>query len=205
MICKKCTNRQHSKSGYCLDHLPTKLRCTHMTRKGKRCRLPIVTDSDVCNCHLQTMLRGRGKGKFGWVYLFHTGFTDIYKIGRSVNPKMRLAELNSGNPCGKMLFAGFVGSNARDIESGLHTKYRELWINREFFTLNQDDISWIYTFLKSISTEWNENGFFADSSFTVPNKQTVIVGEFFYQRLRDLNTKQKKKSEQCLLPILTTR
>jgi len=156
MKCKNCTNRQHSKSGYCLAHLPIDLRCTHITRKGRRCRLPIVPDSDVCNCHLQTMLRGYGKGKYGWVYLFHTGFNDIYKIGRSVNPQYRLAELTSGNPNGKMLFAGFVGNDAKIIESNLHKKHSASWIKLEFFSLTEFDVESMYRFLKSISTKWNE-------------------------------------------------
>ena len=158
MTCETCNNRQHSKSGFCLDHLPNKLRCTKTTNRGKRCRLPIVKGADVCNCHLQTMRRGCGSGKYGWIYLFDTTFKNetklICKIGRSVNPNHRLGELTQGNPFGKILFSGFVGHNAKKIESKLHIKYSNCWIEREMFQLTQNQIQEIFNYLKNISSKF---------------------------------------------------
>jgi len=159
--CAKCNNGQHSKSGYCLDHLPDNMRCTHRTSKGRQCRLPIIKGSNVCKVHLRNMQRGYGKGRYGWVYVYDTSFrsngTGTYKIGRSVNPKYRLAELNQGNPYGKMLFAGFVGQQAKSLEGHLHTHYTDKWIEREMFSLLPTDIDHIRLEIKRVATMWYEN------------------------------------------------
>jgi hypothetical protein len=156
--CKICPSKSHGKCGYCLAHIPEDMRCTRTTMKGKRCKLPIIVGSDVCKVHLYSMMRGYGKGRYGWVYIFDTMHRKesfgIYKIGRSVNPKMRNEELRSGNPLGKILFSGFVGKYAKIMESKLHKKHQDTWIEREMFYLTQSDLDNIYQELYAHSSEW---------------------------------------------------
>jgi len=161
-ICRVCGGRAHGGSGYCLDHLPDEIRCTRITRKGRRCKLPVVEGSDVCKVHLVTMQRGYGKGKYGWVYVYDTTFREdgrgIYKIGRSVNPTVRAQEFAAANPYGKILFAGFVGSSARATESELHRRYQAFWVQKELFALTDQQIEDIRLRLQSFSTDWYGSG-----------------------------------------------
>jgi len=158
MKCSVCPSKSHGKSGYCLAHLPEILRCTHTTNKGRRCKLPIIPDSNVCKVHLSTMRRGYGKGNYGWVYVFDTGFIKedrtAIKIVRSVNPQFRIQELIQGNPFGKFLFYGFVGSDAKRMEAHLHRQYENHWIEREMFWLSNDDLKVIEEIIHSQSSQW---------------------------------------------------
>jgi len=104
------------------------------------------------------MKRGYGKGKYGWVYVYDTKFRNgdkgTYKIGRSVNAKLRESELRAGNPYGKVIFAGFVGGQAKTIEAEFHQRYFDYWIEREMFLLTKEDVAYIKTRLKYIATKW---------------------------------------------------
>lgn len=77
------------------------------------------------------------KGKEGYVYLIIEvldGGALIYgKIGYSVNPKKRVAELQTGNPRLLKLHALKKGTEAD--ERKLHRKYRELNVLQEWFWL----------------------------------------------------------------------
>lgn len=158
-VCRICSGKAHSRSGYCLNHLPSEIRCTHITRKGRRCKLPVVEGSDVCKVHLVTMQRGYGKGKYGWVYVYDTTFKEdgkgVYKIGRSVNPTFRVQEFNAANPYGKILFAGFVGPHAKTIESELHKRYQAFWMQKELFVLTDQQVENIRLRLQEVATEWH--------------------------------------------------
>ena len=159
-ICAICGGRAHSCSGYCLDHLPDDRRCTCTTRRGTRCRLPVVGDSGICKVHLNTLERGYGAGRYGWVYVYDTSLREegkgIYKIGRSANVQMREQELRQGNPRGKIIFAGFEGNSARGTEASLHKQYREAWLEREMFLLSDEEVDAIKTRLEATSSMWAE-------------------------------------------------
>lgn len=158
--CSMCEKGPHGDCGYCLDHLPDELRCIRITQKGRQCRLPKIEGLDICKVHLQNAKRGQGAGSYGWVYVYDTAFKDgekgIYKIGRSVKPKARAYALEAGNPCGKMLFAGFMGNQARSIERELHRRYHDDWVKRELFALTEFQLSVIRSRLKTASSGWYE-------------------------------------------------
>lgn len=159
-FCIVCKRKAHGRCGYCLGHLPDKLRCVRTTLKGKRCKLPIVKDANVCKVHLNVMERGYGKGKYGWVYIYDTAFRrdgrGIYKIGRSANPTLREQEFRSCNPYGRMLFAGFVGGQARQMEGELHRRYRDSWVEKELFALTGFEVDEIRLELYRVATIWEE-------------------------------------------------
>jgi len=101
-------------------------------------------------------------GKYGWVYVYDTAFREngkgIYKIGRSVNPQFRVQEFNAGNPYGEILFAGFVGRDAKEVEARVHCHYQGSWIQGELFYLTDFELSELRLKLRSISTQWYERG-----------------------------------------------
>lgn len=160
--CKQCTQKQFSKCGYCLAHLPQSLRCIRVTTKGKRCKLPIVTGTDICKVHISNTMNGSGSGKYGWVYVFDTGHDDgdkkLYKVGRSTSPRKRGQALRAGNPRGNMMFAGFVGDKAKKIEGKLHRAMITAgrWVEREIFSLSERDLIRLRGTLKSDSLEWQD-------------------------------------------------
>lgn len=170
-ICKTCGVSAHSGSGYCLNHLPNELRCIRITSKGNRCRLPVL-EGGVCKVHLVTMQRGYGTGKYGWVYIYDTTFKEngkgIYKIGRSRNPNQREQALRASNPYGRILFMGFVGSQAKTIEGKLHCRYQDAWLERELFLLTETDLDEIYWILRAASTKWT-------GTWKAPRKRTGVV------------------------------
>jgi hypothetical protein len=97
------------------------------------------------------------KGAPRWVYVFDAGFRDgdegVFKIGISFNLKARELELKSGNPYGKILFAGFA-RRAREIEKQLHRFYQNRQIDREMFSLTKPDLLYIRQELQKASEDW---------------------------------------------------
>jgi len=79
-------------------------------------------------------------GKSGYVYIFKSGYDDLYKIGMSGNWESRLRELKIANPQIKCIVSHRVG-DMRSVESELHRIFKHKRIEREWFSLNQDDIS----------------------------------------------------------------
>jgi hypothetical protein len=158
--CMVCNGKAHGECGYCLPHLPEELRCVCITQKGRQCKLPKEDGLDVCKVHLVATKRGRGAGKYGWVYVYDTAFREngkgIYKIGRSINPKTRAYDLGAANPCGKILFAGFVGSQAKTLEGRFHRQHKESWLEREMFILTDFEVGGIRAELQEVATKWYE-------------------------------------------------
>ena len=73
----------------------------------------------------------------------------VYKIGISNKPKHRERTLQSQEPDIELLKVKAFPSrvSARNVESTLHTQFREKHLRGEWFELNDDDVEYINEFL----------------------------------------------------------
>lgn len=79
-------------------------------------------------------------------YLMLDSNTNLYKIGKSKDPKFREKTLQSEKPT-ISLFAVCE----KDIESELHNKFSDKRIRGEWFDLNKDDVKWIMDYFKELN------------------------------------------------------
>lgn len=78
-----------------------------------------------------------------WVYLIHAEKTDYYKIGRAIDPRLRMMALQVGCPFELKLLVMIEESEkgAADLESFIHDVYRAAWIRAEWYTfVNQEKL-----------------------------------------------------------------
>lgn len=61
---------------------------------------------------------------------------DLFKIGKSINPKARLSQLRSGNPKLTMVFFG-----TGVTEKQLHKMYKKKRVTLEWFNLDMEDVA----------------------------------------------------------------
>jgi hypothetical protein len=80
------------------------------------------------------------KNKNYKTYIIKDLTNNIYKIGKSVNPKLREKTLQSEKPSIKI-----IKIFDKNIESQLHLKYEKQRIRGEWFNLNQIQIKYICT------------------------------------------------------------
>jgi hypothetical protein len=73
-------------------------------------------------------------------YIMKDNNTGFYKIGKSVNPRLRERTLQSEKPSIKM-----IKVFDKDIEKELHNKYKEFRVRGEWFDLNKIQINYICT------------------------------------------------------------
>jgi len=143
---EKCNKKQHSKSGYCLTHLPENLRCQANTNKGTRCHLPIIPGEKTCKVHSPSNKVNIKSSKDGFVYLFdpkrkNAKNKHLIKIGLSSNPEFLLNTLRIGNPFGSMLFIALLGREAKTIKNRIHRKYAVLRMEKDWYWLTESNIS----------------------------------------------------------------
>lgn len=67
----------------------------------------------------------------------------MYKIGIATNMKARLAALACGVPYNPVVVCTVKSKSPTDLEKMLHTKFQDKRINREWFMLDELDISFI--------------------------------------------------------------
>jgi hypothetical protein len=85
-------------------------------------------------------------GTIGYVYVFHLGMDNIYKIGHSGNVPSRLKSLAASNPKITARIASRV-DNMFKREYFLHKKYKKQRVERECFRLERSDLSFIQSYL----------------------------------------------------------
>ena len=73
-------------------------------------------------------------------YIMKDDNTGYYKIGKSVNPKLREKTLQSEKPTIKM-----IKVFDKDIEKELHNQYKEFRVRGEWFNLNSIQVNYICT------------------------------------------------------------
>ena len=155
-LCAKCQKKKtiqyKSFNNLCCECLPDDRRCTRITRKGTRCRLPSLPEKDYCRNHARVVQRPRGKrcinrkeprgrkrSKQGYVYIIDLGRESYYKIGLTRNGDQRLAAMQSSNPWARFIFCEAV-LHASNVEKQLHWMFRDQNIEREIFCLTKDDL-----------------------------------------------------------------
>lgn len=69
----------------------------------------------------------------GWVYFIGTRPGEPVKIGHTVWPQKRLANIQSGNHKRLTILAALMSSNAGDIERRLHDKFADRRLYGEWF------------------------------------------------------------------------
>ena len=82
-------------------------------------------------------------GSPDYIYLMLDPFTGYHKIGRSINPKRRVKELNRNIPPGGttvVLVHQFEVENSTNAERDLHNLYSKERVQQEWFDLNLQDI-----------------------------------------------------------------
>jgi len=156
MKCIKC-NKQKSipffrqyKNKYCLDCLPDNKRCTHLTRKGKRCKLPSKPKEFTCKIHAsKRFINNQNKKKTvsawpggrgpGFVYIVDLNKNNYYKIGQTGNKSRRLKDMQASNPWAKYVFCELV-YNASHVEKMIHAIFKKQRLEREIFWLSKENI-----------------------------------------------------------------
>ena len=92
----------------------------------------------------------------GYVYLVGMADTAFYKIGMSLDPRIRLQTLQTGNPRALRLVKTRAVGDMRGAESGLHRRF-EAWRvldvdSREWFELESEEL------VKEVETAFEEAG-----------------------------------------------
>ena len=70
--------------------------------------------------------------KISYVYFVRAGKYGPIKIGKSVNPEMRLAELQTGN-LKRLRIIGLISNASFEVERELHRKFERLLIRGEWY------------------------------------------------------------------------
>lgn len=78
--------------------------------------------------------------KPGYIYVVHAVDTELYKIGKSVNPNNRLASLSKQAPYRLKLLFSFAVKDMSRAEKQLHQHFVDKQVNSEWFQLSSDDI-----------------------------------------------------------------
>lgn len=96
---------------------------------------------------IQNILMLRGSKKFG-VYIIEVRDTGLYKIGVTKDIKKRISQLQTSNPYEFYLIDFFVTPKSWELERILHNKYKLNRYKREWFKLNNDEITEACKFAK---------------------------------------------------------
>ncbi len=82
----------------------------------------------------------RYRANQGYVYLIHAVGTDRYKIGRSVNPPVRLEQLKGQSPYPLQILDSFWSPDIFADEAGIHKDFAKYRIYGEWFKLVDAEI-----------------------------------------------------------------
>jgi len=88
--------------------------------------------------HLER-LQEPAKGTAGYVYIMQCN--EFFKIGIAIDPKARLALLQTGNPYKIALVSVWPSGNPRREEQALHIKYASSRVRGEWFALPADVVA----------------------------------------------------------------
>ncbi len=79
--------------------------------------------------------------KFGGVYIVEVRNSGLFKIGVTKDINKRLSQLQTSNPYEFYLIDFFKTDKNRELEKFLHNKFRNKRYKREWFKLNQEELS----------------------------------------------------------------
>jgi hypothetical protein len=109
-----------------------------------------------------------------YVYLMRDPFTNLYKIGFSINPEERLRGINRVIPPGGTkveLVHLFVADKAREAEQALHHVYDEERVALEWFELDREDVRSI----KAIDRYENGTFYTKELRLEIPQKTPHLI------------------------------
>ncbi len=103
----------------------------------------------------QDILAGVEKkiGDAGHVYIISLGFDGLYKIGCTVHIERRLKELKAANPKARCVWSAWI-KDMREVERKLHNTFKDQRIDREIFSLSQDDIFRANNFVNNLKESY---------------------------------------------------
>lgn len=117
-------------------------------------------------------------------HVYIVKFGNLYKIGRSNNPKKRISSFSGVTLPHKFeLIHTFDTSNAHLLERGLHKKFHKKRVQGEWFKLSKNDIEYLKNksdFLERLSEEANVKCIFDILAEPIPN----ILKRAWYRILR---------------------
>lgn len=141
-----------------------------------------------------------------YVYLIKCSI--YYKIGFSKNPKSRLNTVKTHNPFDVKLFATLKTDNYLEIEKRLHQLFINKNSNREWFELNEDDLTKLkidYGFNFLIPINSVKNNEVKNTSvlneikeFRIDNNKIDYIKEYFEQLFDCTITNLKEVKRVCL-------
>ena len=76
----------------------------------------------------------------GWVYLIRSGRSDYYKIGLAKDPKVRLHQLQVGNPEELSIVHTIECEDVVEVEDGLHNRFVRQHHRGEWYRLSAEDV-----------------------------------------------------------------
>lgn len=79
----------------------------------------------------------------GYVYLLYSPTNNLYKIGRAKQFRNRCGEISKQSPVEIKLLHSFKSKNSKIAENILHKKYSTLRVLGEWFSLSENDASYI--------------------------------------------------------------
>ena len=88
----------------------------------------------------------------GYVYLIQgprEAGKDLFKIGRTINPKTRFSNLQTGSPVLLKLVKITKTKNPKELERYLHDHCAEMRIRGEWFALGKKDVRSVKKIMKS--------------------------------------------------------
>ena len=91
-------------------------------------------------------------GQHGYVYLIQgprKDGKDLFKIGRTINPKTRFLNLQTGSPVSLELVKITKTKNPKELERYLHDHCAEMRVRGEWFALGKKDIRSVKKIMKN--------------------------------------------------------
>jgi hypothetical protein len=110
----------------------------------------------------------------GYVYLIQgprEAGKDLFKIGRTINPKTRFSNLQTGSPVLLKLVKITKTKNPKELERYLHRYCAEMRIHGEWFALGKGDVRSVK---KNYAKTWNQ----------VRKEKTCRIANLVYNRDR---------------------
>ena len=90
-------------------------------------------------------------GQHGYVYLIQgprKDGKDLFKIGRTINPKTRFLNLQTGSPVSLKLVKITKTKNPKELERYLHKHCAEMRVRGEWFALGKRDVRSVKKIMK---------------------------------------------------------
>jgi len=142
------------------------------------------------------------------MYIYLIKCSVYYKIGFSKNPKNRLKTVKTHNPLDVVLFATLKTDRHLDLERELHELFSNKNSKREWFELNEDDLTYLkieygFNFLIPINSIKNND---VKNDYLLSEVKEVRIDNnkidyftSYFEQIFDVNINNKKIIKVCCL------